>query len=425
MKTRPQRSSHAKQTVAILALSALLRLLVLWTVVAHYPAKWLFSRGIEMGLLANSLITGHGLSSPFVGETGPTAFFGPGYPLLIAAVFRVFGSFSAASAVAIISLQILLNLITVWLVMHLARKLFDQRVAMIAGLFWACSPPLLWLPTIFWESSVSICMVTGLLALALRCREKPARALWIGIGMYCAVAVLFNPALIVTLTAIVCWLAWQTRRTQTTNLLLAVVCFAVVVAPWPIRNARVFHAFIPLRSNFGYELWMGNHPGASGYLEEFNFPTFNQTELDDYKRKGEIAYTADKGALVKQSIRQNPGVFVRLSLRRVYRFWTGTGSQGGSSIFTLHACMTSALGLVGMCLLWRRRRDLFTLLALPMLLFPLPYYITHAEFRYRLVLDPVLTVLSAYALVSFSRSIVQESEDRTPQPIEAAQAIHG
>ena len=42
--------------------------------------------------------------------------------------------------------------------------------------------------------------------------------------------------------------------------------------------------------------------------------------------------------------------------------------------------------------------------ALPMLIFPLPYYITHAEFRYRLNLDPLMTILAAYALgVLFDR----------------------
>jgi hypothetical protein len=32
------------------------------------------------------------------------------------------------------------------------------------------------------------------------------------------------------------------------------------------------------------------------------------------------------------------------------------------------------------------------------MIFPLPYYITHAEFRYRLVVDPLLTILAASAL---------------------------
>jgi hypothetical protein len=38
------------------------------------------------------------------------------------------------------------------------------------------------------------------------------------------------------------------------------------------------------------------------------------------------------------------------------------------------------------------------LFTLPLLIFPLPYYITHAEFRYRLVIDPLLTILAAYAV---------------------------
>jgi len=43
------------------------------------------------------------------------------------------------------------------------------------------------------------------------------------------------------------------------------------------------------------------------------------------------------------------------------------------------------------------------LFLLPLLLFPLPYYITHAEFRYRLVVDPLLTVLAAYAVSSMGK----------------------
>jgi hypothetical protein len=38
------------------------------------------------------------------------------------------------------------------------------------------------------------------------------------------------------------------------------------------------------------------------------------------------------------------------------------------------------------------------LFLLPLLVFPLPYYITHPNFRFRLLLDPLLTILSAYAV---------------------------
>ena len=73
--------SHA---VAILAVALLLRLLIVWFVLARFPHNWLYSRGIELGTLAQSLAAGHGLNSPLGGSTGPTALLAPGYPALIA-----------------------------------------------------------------------------------------------------------------------------------------------------------------------------------------------------------------------------------------------------------------------------------------------------------------------------------------------------
>ena len=59
--------------------------------------------------------------------------------------------------------------------------------------------------------------------------------------------------------------------------------------------------------------------------------------------------------------------------------------------------LTTALGTLGGWHLWQRRRlSLAAWSLLPLILFPLPYYITHAEFRYRLVVDPLLTILAAH-----------------------------
>ena len=81
------------------------------------------------GLLAKSVLAGQGQSSPFGVPTGPTTFIAPVYPLLVAAVFKVFGSDSAASGLVIQSAQVLLNLLTIALMMHVARKLLDERAA--------------------------------------------------------------------------------------------------------------------------------------------------------------------------------------------------------------------------------------------------------------------------------------------------------
>jgi 4-amino-4-deoxy-L-arabinose transferase-like glycosyltransferase len=392
------RSTHS-YLPAILLAAVISRLLVLWLVLARFPHAWLYSRGIELGTLAASIVAGNGLSSPFGGSTGPTALLGPGYPAVIALVFRIFGSFSFAAAVAIMLMQFLFSVVTVLVIFTVARELFGVLAANLAGLLWGLSLPLLWMPTIFWETCLSTLLLVGMIALALRCKRKPRVVLWGLMGAYCGVAVLVNPALLLALLAILGWTAWHTRKLLRYTLLLAPLVLLLVVAPWPIRNARVLHAFIPLRSTVGFELWVGNRIGATGFLEESQFPLFNTWEYDNYVSHGEVEYMRNKTALAEAYIRSHPCEFLRLSAVRCLRFWTGTGNRDGSWLFALHASLTTSLGFLG---LWRlittSRRDVAILFLLPIVLFPLPYYITHAEFRYRLVIDPLLTILAGYAV---------------------------
>jgi 4-amino-4-deoxy-L-arabinose transferase-like glycosyltransferase len=388
-----------RSLVIILILALLGRLVVLHSIVANRLPIWLFSHPYEMGLLANSLLHGHGLSSPFGVPTGPTALIAPGYPVLIAAVFLVFGSDTFASAIAIIVLQILIGLLTIWLIMRLGREWLDQPTAILAGVFWAVSLPLLWIPAIFWETSISACALPAIILLALRCSRRPTIATWLVLGSSSAIAALINPALLPSLVAIMAWAAWQTRRIARTAPLLGLLALLLLFSPWPIRNALRFHAFVPLRTTAGFELWMGNRPGATGFLDESLFPMYNRDELASYIAKGEIAYTSDKSAQAWQYIRLHPAVFFNLTLRRCFRFWSGTGNLGSPRIDEFHALLTSLLGFAGLVLLYRNRSKAFALImALPLLLFPLPYYITHAELRYRLNLDPLLTLLAAYAI---------------------------
>jgi 4-amino-4-deoxy-L-arabinose transferase-like glycosyltransferase len=413
------------QTLAVLGLALALRLLVLWTVLTRYPRGWVFTRGMEMGLLAQSIVQGHGLASPFGPPTGPTAFIAPGYPLLIAAVFRLFGTYSTASEIVVVIAQILLGLVTVWLMMHIARRLFGHGAAWLAGLIWAISLPILWIPTIFWDTSIAICLFTGFLALMLRLRERASYATWLGLGALCAVIGLINPAMLPALVAMLGWLAFQQRRSKPLGLPLAGLAFCVVFSPWPIRNAEVFHAFIPLRTTVGFELWMGNRPGADGFLDESLFPSFNADELQAYRSQGELSYTAHKSELAKRYIVSHPAAFVRLTAVRIARYWLGTGAKGGSPLFPMHSVVTTCLGFLGLGLLYRRRQYAVAILfALPLLLFPFPYYITHAEFRYRLALDPFLAILSAGAIASlFHRPAKQSATIQAQEP--ATAAAHG
>ncbi len=390
-------------TTAILVTAALLRLGVFWLVVAHFPHNWLFLKGRELGVLAQSLSTGHGYSSPFGGSTGPTAYLAPGYPALIALFFRVFGVCSYASEIAILLLQITFSVVTVALILYLARKLFGSSTANVAGFLWAVSPPLLWLPTIFWDTSLSMLFVIGFTAFAWRLGDGARSWEWVLFGLLAGGALLVNPSLLLLLLGLVGWAAVVGRRAAHSRYVpvWALVMIGVVLAPWAVRNEHKLHAFIPLRSNLGFELWNGNQPGGDGTFEESLHPVFNAREMQLYQRLGEVRYMREKQALAVQSIRTHRGEFLLVSTKRWMRFWSGM-AQGSkektSGLIVAHVAFTSMAGLAGLLLLTRHSRELAALLALPLLLFPLPYYITHPDVRFRLLLDPLLIILAAHAV---------------------------
>src|SRR5438105_9100930 len=250
--TIPSTSVSRRALWVIFGGALLMRLMALWSFVTSHPRSWFFSHPWEMGLLANSLLHHQGYSSPFGGSTGPTAFIAPGYPTIIAGIFAVFGTYTFTSALVIMGLHIALALLTIWLMMHIATRTLDSRTAVVAGAVWAFSLPLLWLPEIFWESSFSECAVVGITALALRFEERPSLKGWVFMGVVCAVACLINPALLFTVIAIMVWLAFQTRHVSRTAPIVGVLIMALLYAPWPIRNAYRFHAFIPMRSTVGF-----------------------------------------------------------------------------------------------------------------------------------------------------------------------------
>ena len=442
LAARPITAGGGVYGKTILTVALVLRLGVVSMVLFCYPRNWLFSKAPDLGFLANSLSSAHGLSSPFGGSTGPTAFLAPGYPAILGLVFRLFGSYSFTSAAAIMGLQTVFAVLTVAMIMHVARRIFGAPTANLAGAFWAMSPPLIWMPAVLWETGLSTLLLIGMVALAIHAVSNPGKSLWVVMGAYCGLAMLVNPSLMPALFVILGWTIYQTRPGFPVRCSPSVrvcgfhqgkphevrslpklhrksggsvwragpwICWLTllaVFAPWPLRNARVLHAFIPLRTNFGYELWQGNHPGATGVFDARLEPLQNKREYADYAAKGEVAYMDNKSTQAKTYIRAQPGRFIRLSAERVVRFWTGAGSEANSGAVEAHTVVTSLLGLVGLATLFKQRRAKdrarAMLFLLPIIVFPLPYYITHPDFRFRLLLDPLLTILSAYAITQAS-----------------------
>ncbi len=319
---------------------------------------------------------------------------------MVGGIFRVFGTFSTLSAFAVMVLQTAFAVVTLLMMMRIARRTVGARAAKVAGAFWALSPVSVGLSMLFWETSCSTMLLTAVIALALEGTRESRWRYWVGLGALCGAAGLVNPALLPTLVLVVGWTAWG-GPVPYRRFALAALMMTMLYLPWPIRNARAMHAFVPFRSNFGLELWEGNREGGDGHFDEQLHPYFNPAELRAYQAMGEIAYMRQRSADAKAYIRAHRAEFAMVTMKRCGRFWMGLEQPSNriSWLVVGHIAGTSLLGLLGWVLLFRRDKAIALLFALPLLVFPLPYCVTHADARFRLLLDPLLSVLAAYALV--------------------------
>src|SRR6266700_7011940 len=158
-----------------------------YILVAHtYKFKTLdnnFSFGFEMGRIGRAIATGRGFADPFEGHTGPTAWEPPLYPYLIAGVFKLTGVYTRASALILLSLNSFFSAITCIPIFLIARKCFEEKVAVATAWLWALLPSVMyWCTRWVWETSLAVLILAVLFWLTLQLEEVRGTKPWIVYG---------------------------------------------------------------------------------------------------------------------------------------------------------------------------------------------------------------------------------------------------
>ena len=417
---RGAEASHFKAPQALFWTALAVRLAYLTLARTYHtpPSNHHFEFGWETGRVAASVAGGHGYGSPFGGDTGPTAWMVPGFTLLLAGVFKLFGIYSNLSAWVILALNSFFQALTAPLVYEMGARTAGRRNALWAGWIWALYPGIMqygvkWI----WEMSLSTMLFAVVLVLGMRMsgtgETPPSRQWlrdWVWFGLLWGAIAMTNPTLLLMAPVEGLWILLtlphgkEWVRGAALSLLAAVVCCGVAM-PWVVRNELVFHAFIPTRDNLGAELAMAWSPDSNGFPWGATVPTTEQApECKRYARMGELAYVKMRGQLAKAYAREYPAHFWRLVELRFYMFWCGVPHATGESWKAQLAefirgstyCFGSITGLLGLLLALRRRLPAAGLFAWAMLLLPAIYYFVTAGSRFRNPLEPILVVLTVY-----------------------------
>jgi 4-amino-4-deoxy-L-arabinose transferase-like glycosyltransferase len=208
--------------------------------------------------MAQSFLHGHGYTDS-LGR--PSAFKPPGWPLALAAIYRITGESAFAAKVIQANLSTLLCL----LIFLVARHLYDERRAFVALTLAALHPAFVYSVTLLGTetsfavlSMSAIFVLTGLPPGSDPGWWRPALA-----GLCMGAAGLMRPMALLFPAAVAVWLLVDRRPWKPSLRALAVItlCMALPVAPWTLRNWHAFGRLVPVSTNGGGNLLYGNNDG--------------------------------------------------------------------------------------------------------------------------------------------------------------------
>jgi hypothetical protein len=128
-----------------------------------------------------------------------------------------------------------------------------------------------------------------------------------------------------------------------------------------------------------------------------------------FEKEGEAAYLAHKRSMALTYVSRHPVSFAVVSSRRAIRFWTGFWSISSAYLYSepldvpnVFFCTSiTFLMLRGIFLWWKEdRRELLPYLFL-LIVFPIPYYLTHSSMDYRQPIEPEIIVLVTIGIFGF------------------------
>ena len=265
MSSTRQRWTHSPLWMVLIGFT----LRVLYILIAHsYRFRANdenFSFGWEIGRIAYSIATGHGFSSPFYGDTGPTAWAAPIYPYVVAGAFKLFGIYTHTASFALLTFNSLFSALTAWTVYRIAQRMFNETVAVWSGWIWTLLPYIAyWAVRWIWETSLSTFLLTLVILITLKMEGDNRYLDWVGFGAVWGFAALSNTAMGSFLPFSGLWLVYQLHKRHKTWFLQAVAqrprlhrCPVSVAHPQRPRLSQTVHA--PRQFRRRTALWQQRH----------------------------------------------------------------------------------------------------------------------------------------------------------------------
>jgi 4-amino-4-deoxy-L-arabinose transferase-like glycosyltransferase len=414
---KPARGFLARALPTILVVAALSRFgFSAWVVGLDAMTK---GDEADYHAIATHLAAGDGFVSV---EGTPTARRPPVYPLFLSLVYRAPGPDAVAGRLA----QVVLGVMVVWLTMRVTRAWFTEAASVWAGWFAALNPFLVFLSGYLLTENLYLIFVLGALTLVPApgdlATKSWRRAALAGFLLGCAALTRPSglPMLDWTLATVLLFSAAPWKR-RAMRVAVALVVFLLVLAPWLARNARTVGGAV-LTTHGGITFYQGNNAAVAN-TPQWRGGAAPLDALEGYEQIAglpELERDRAAGQLGRAYLRAHPGDVPSLVAWKLVRFWRVKSDMGLSGIRSgwwfnnrstlgraasridvgmLYAVVLLPLFVMGLCLTWRRWRELLLAYGV-VVVHTAVAVIFFGSLRTRIPVEPVMCAFAAAAVVS-------------------------
>lgn len=358
--------------------------------------------------IARNIAAGRGFSGASFyyppGSDVPTAFWDALYPYFLATIYTVAGHSIATVRVA----QALLGALAVWLTCWIGDRLAGRRVGLTAAAVSAFYPFFIYYAAQLLTETLFMALMLGVFAAALKAERAP-RVPWHALlGVLVGLASLCRAEAFYVGLALVAWSAWRAGADVPGRLRMAaagLICVALVMAPWVVRNQLTFGAPILTTTKLGYNLYKYYHPTmtADQTVRTVPFPDLeglSEPQREKVMRDAAIGFMA-----------ADPARTAWFMLNKLALLFKLTPSNDVNQRYALVSLLSYGALLPFMAaglLLAIRRGGQWAPLAGYVLFSVATKAAVFAGIRLRMQIEPFLILLAALALATLTRRLLPQ-----------------
>ncbi len=254
----------------------------------------------------------------------------PFYAYWIALIFKAFGT----NLASVYSLQFVLGGINCILIYLIAKKIFDRKIGLLAGLFSAYYGLFIFYEGLLVYTSISLFLNSILFLWILYLKGPPRAKKLFCIGIFLGICVITQGNILIFGVLAMAWVLGNSKlefKKKFYNFIIFLAGMSIIIGCVTLRNYLVEKDPVLITGNLGINFYLGNNPEATG---TFFCPADITMNQDDMFRDAKIIAESDlKRRLLTSEVSsywfnrtwsfilQEPGRFVKLLIDKfIYIF---------------------------------------------------------------------------------------------------------